>query len=205
MLNWHVGFLFRRIFLMAWSNQQHGYGGLTKWFHWLTVGLFAFQYLVGHLMVRTGGGDTALGMGPAALYNWHKSIGLIALVVVLGRVWARRQGQLPDWAPSLTVTEHRFIHRGEQVLYSAMFVMPLSGFVHVMAGGYGVLLFGLFALPNPLGSWPTLAGLAQWTHIGAGWVLAATLAGHVGLVLRHQLVLKDGLLLRMLPQRRRDR
>lgn len=79
-----------------------------------------------------------------------------------------------------------------------MFVMPLSGFAYVMAGGYGVLLFGIWALPNPIGAWPALEVIAKWVHIGAGWVLAATLAGHIGLVLRHQVFLRDGLLRRML-------
>ncbi len=80
-----------------------------------------------------------------------------------------------------------------------MLVMPVSGFLYVMAGGYGVHLFGRWHLANPIGAWPLLAFIARWIHIGAGWVLLATIGAHVGLVLRHQLVLKDGLLWRMWP------
>ncbi len=82
-----------------------------------------------------------------------------------------------------------------------MLVMPVSGFLYVMAGGYGVHLFGRWHLPNAVGAWPMLAFTARWTHVVAGWLLLATIAGHVGLVLRHQLVLKDGLLWRMWPGR----
>jgi cytochrome b561 len=57
-------------------------------------------------------------------------------------------------------------------------------------------------LPNPLGSWPVVASLAKWIHIGGAYLLALTLAGHIGLVLRHQLGLRDGLLYRMWPRRR---
>jgi cytochrome b561 len=179
-------------------NSPTGYGALTKTLHWLVAALFAFQFVAGHIMVRLPANTTQLGLGPDTWFNWHKSIGLVALVVAVVRLWNRRQGQLPPWAPSLTAAERHFIHRAEQALYAAMLVMPLSGFVYVMAGGYGVLLFGAWPLPNMIGSAPVLAAVAKWLHIGAGWLLAAALAGHIGLVLRHQVWLRDGLLRRML-------
>jgi len=55
-------------------NRPHGYGALTKAFHWLMVALFAFQLGSGLVMTRLGMGPTADGF-----YNWHKSIGLVAL------------------------------------------------------------------------------------------------------------------------------
>jgi cytochrome b561 len=78
----------------------------------------------------------------------------------------------------------------------------VSGFLYVMAGGYGVVLFGVASLPNPVGEHARLAALAKWTHVVSSYLLLLVLAGHVGLVLRHQLILKDGLLHRMLPRRR---
>jgi cytochrome b561 len=83
-----------------------------------------------------------------------------------------------------------------------MFVMPVSGFLYVMAGGYGVTLFGMWELPNPIGMRPAIATAARATHIASAYVLVLTLAGHVGLVLWHTLVLRDGLIGRMLPRRR---
>ncbi len=80
-----------------------------------------------------------------------------------------------------------------------MFAMPYSGYLYVMAGGYGVNLFGVLDLPNPIGTWPALAFVAKWIHILASYALLLALAGHLGLVLRHHLILKDGLLYRMLP------
>jgi cytochrome b561 len=186
---------------MGLFNSQHGYGSLTKALHWLVVALFAFQYAAANIMLRMDDSGLALGLTQAAYYNWHKSIGLVALLVAVLRLLARRQGRLPDWAPTLSERERAFIHRAEQVLYTAMLVMPVSGFLYVMAGGYGVSLFGAVDLPNPIGDRPGLAAVAKWTHIASAYVLALTLAGHVGLVLWHTLVLKDGLLRRMLPRR----
>lgn len=183
---------------MALFNTDAGYGSLTKSLHWLIAALFAFQFVAGHIMVRLPAEGRQLGLGVDTWFNWHKSIGLVALAIAVIRLWNRRQGHLPAWAPTLSSGEKTFIHRAERVLYAAMLVMPLSGFVYVMAGGFGVLLFGAWTLPNPIGAWPILATLAKWLHVGAGWVLAAALAGHIGLELRHQLLLRDGLLRRML-------
>jgi cytochrome b561 len=184
---------------MPWVNTSRGYGDLTKLCHWLIVALFAFQFAVASVMLRLGPKDVVLGMTQAGTYNWHKSMGLVALLVAIVRLWARHQGELPPWAPVLSTGERAFVHRAEQGLYAAMFLMPVSGFVYVMAGGYGVHLFGIYQLPNPLPAWTALAIAAKWVHIASGWALAAALAGHIGLVLRHHLILRDGLLRRMLP------
>lgn len=83
---------------MALRNSKHGYGALTKLFHWLTVLLFAFQYFAGIVMTRMQSHETALGFAQSGYYNWHKSIGLVALAVALFRLLARKSGELPDWA-----------------------------------------------------------------------------------------------------------
>jgi cytochrome b561 len=55
------------------------------------------------------------------------------------------------------------------------------------------------------GEWQSLATAAKWTHIAGSVALLLALAGHVGVVLRHQLIVKDGLFLRMLPGSRLGR
>jgi cytochrome b561 len=189
---------------MPLLNSSSGYGAITKLLHWIVVVLFALQFASASIMVRIAPGGTALGLSQATYYNWHKSLGLLALSVAVVRLLARKSSQLPDWAPVLSGRERAFIHRAEQVLYAAMFVMPVSGFTYVMAGGYGVSLFGVFELCNPIGERAWLASVAGWTHTLTAIVLGLTLAGHIGLVLWHQLVLKDGLLHRMLPTRQAD-
>ena len=186
-------------------NTKDGYGELTKFLHWLIVVLFALQFSSASIMTRIGPSETTLGLTQATFYNWHKSIGLVALLVAVLRLLARKSGRLPDWAPTLGPRERKFVHRAEQLLYVAMFVMPVSGFLYVMAGGYGVRLFGAFDLSNPIGERAWLAAAAKWTHVVSSYVLLAVLAGHLGLVLRHQLVLKDRLLHRMLPGWRADK
>ena len=80
-----------------------------------------------------------------------------------------------------------------------MFLMPLSGFVFVMAGGYGVKLFGLWNLPNFLGKNAGVASIAQGTHEITAGLLMADLLAHWGVGIRHQWTHRDRYLHRMLP------
>ncbi len=183
---------------MALTNSAAGYGTLTKVLHWSIVVLFALQFTGGTIMTAIGFNASFAGIGTNTYYDWHKSLGLVALVVAVARLINRQMGELPPWAPTLSEGERRFVHRAEQLLYLAMFVMPISGWLYVMWGDYGVRLFGVWEMPRPLAKDNTLRDVAKWTHIGAGWVLLLALAGHIGLVLRHQVIKRDGLLKRML-------
>ena len=183
---------------MGLTNSAEGYGTLTKFFHWSIVILFAAQYIGGNIMVAIGFNSSFAGIDTNTYYNWHKSLGLVALVIAVLRIINRQMGQLPPWAPTLSTGEQKFIHRVEQVFYLAMLVMPINGWLNVMWGHYGVNMFGVWEMPRPLPKDNTLRDVAKWAHIGAGWVLLAAMVGHIGLVLRHQLIKRDGLLKRML-------
>lgn len=184
---------------MTLRSTGHGYGAAHKALHWGMLALFVFQYAVAAVMLSLGPQDTALGYTQANAYNWHKSVGLLALVLAQVRVGVRRASRLPPWAPTLSTFEKALIHRYERVLYTGMLLMPASGFVYVMAGDYGVHLFEALHLPNPIGKREGLALIAKWVHVTSAYVILAALGTHVGLVLRHQLVLRDGLLWRMWP------
>jgi cytochrome b561 len=186
---------------MGLTNTDARYGAATKLFHWLIVALFALQYVGGNIMTRIEWGDVVLGLSQSDYYDWHKSLGLAALAVAIPRLINRRIGQLPAWAPCLSERERRFTHLNEQLLYAAMILMPVSGYVYVMAGGFGVLLFGEWQLANPIGKWEALAVAAKWVHIVSGYLLAASILGHLAVVIRHQMVKRDGLLWRMWPGR----
>lgn len=184
---------------MGLLNSRHGYGALTKALHWAIVALFAAQYLGAWIMLRTPADTATLGIMQATYYNWHKSLGLVALLLAVGRLVNRRQGELPPWAPTLSPLEQRLIHVTEPLLYGAMLVMPISGFLYCMAGGYGVLLFGVIELANPIGASALLAGIARATHVVAAFTLLLPLGLHLGLVVGHHCLARDGLIRRMLP------
>ena len=184
---------------MNFKNTAKRYGALAKLFHWLIFVGFVMQYFVAALMTRLKDSETFWGFNQGAFYNWHKSVGLIIFGIVICRYLWRRYAGLPDWAPGLGDGEKRYLHRVEQVLYTCMFVMPISGYVFVMAGDYGVQFFGKFALPNPIGKIEWLAVTAEYIHLITAVTLVIAFLAHMGLVFKRQFVHRDGYLRRMLP------
>jgi len=187
---------------MPLSNTSTRYGAITQWFHWAIVLLFVNQYVVAEIMIRWQADAPFWGLTQGMLYNWHKSVGLIALGVALLRYTWRKTQRLPDWAEGLSPWERRWVHGYERVLYAAMLIMPLSGYLFVEAGGYGVQWFGHLRLPTWLPRDDGLALLGRMIHIVTGYVIVIALTCHVSLVLKHQWVDRDGLLYRMIPGRR---
>jgi len=180
-------------------NTGTRYGPVTKTLHWLLFLLLLNQFAVAAVMLNTPDGGSTAGFTQGTLYEWHKSIGLVALAAATVRYLWRRTTPLPDWAPTLADAEKRVIHFIERTLYACMFLMPISGFIFVMAGGYGVLLFGLWRLPNIIGKHAALASTAQLTHEVSAVVLGTALVTHWLVILRHHRAHKDRYVHRMLP------
>lgn len=181
------------------KNSASRYGAVTKILHWTVFLLMLNQFLAAAAMLNTAEGETTAGLTQGTLYGWHKSVGLVVLAVALVRYTWRKSTPLPDWAPNLSAGEKRTIHRIERVLYGCMFLMPVSGFVFVMAGDYPLNFFGLGDVPNFVGVNATLASIAQWTHGATAAFLAVTLFVHWGVVIRHQWIHQDRYPHRMLP------
>jgi cytochrome b561 len=200
---------------MPLRNGPHGYGLVTKLLHWLTVAALATQFVVGYVMSTDDGGFEAadcdlrsdrleeqcergqdrlearaedplgtaysdLGSGDIltgglSLPELHVLLGLLVLALAVGRVVWRRTAGLPPWAEGLSSSERSLAHWTEKVLLVLLFAIPLSGLSLVLVS-YDLL---------PL-------------HIAAHIGFFATIATHLALVLKHQLVDRDQLVSRML-------
>ena len=87
----------------------------------------------------------------------------------------------------------------EYLLYGLMFVLPLVGWGMLSAARYPIVLFGSVHLPFILPHDALLyAGLRKAHTILAALFIVAFLA-HVGAILFHTLVVRDGILMRMVP------
>lgn len=187
---------------MPLKNKAGRYGSVTKFFHWSVFLLFVFQFVGANLMTRLGRGDTAFGFDGDAWYNGHKSIGLVLLLLVVGRYVWRRTTPLLRWHDSLSPVERTIASRLETALYAFMFALPISGYLFVMAGGYGIDLFGLLALPNPIGKREGFSTVAWISHIVLAYGALVAIAWHVGLMIRKHAFERTGLIDRMLPFKR---
>jgi len=181
------------------KNTPTRYGFVTKLLHWSVFALIVYQFVGANLMGRLGRNGTVLGLNQDHFYNWHKSIGLVVLGVAVLRIAWRRTTPLPEWCPALTPAERAITQRLEAMLYALMFLLPVTGYLFVMAGGYGVRLFGVHDLPNPIGKQPVLALWAQGLHVLLTHALVVVAAWHVGLGLKKHVYEGTRFLYRMLP------
>ena len=184
---------------MAIINSATRFGLVSKFFHWAVFLLFVNQYLTGVLMMRLHGKDTAFGYAQGDYYTWHKSVGLVIIGLVLLRITWRKTTRLPDWPATLATWEQTAIKWTERVLYFCMVVMPISGYVFTLAGGYNFKLFGAVPLPQLIPKDATVARIAEFVHAGTAFIIIAAVALHLALVCKRHWVDRDGFLRRMLP------
>jgi cytochrome b561 len=105
----------------------------------------------------------------------HVVMGLAILALGAARLLWRRVASLPPWAEHLSATERTFQAWLEKALLALLLVVPSSGLLLAL-GGADLL---------PL-------------HIAAQVALVVAVALHVGLVLKHTVVRRNGHLARML-------
>lgn len=181
------------------KNTPARYGLVTKLLHWSVFALIVYQFVGANLMTRLGRSGTVMGLNQDHFYNWHKSIGLVILGVALARIAWRRTTPLPEWAAVLTPVERVISQRLEAWLYGLMFLLPITGYLFVMTGGYGVRLFGVVDLPNPIGKQPALAIWMQTAHVLLTYAAVVVASWHIGLGLKKHVFEGTRFLHRMLP------
>ncbi len=178
---------------MRWKNDYSHYGAITKAFHWATFLLVVNQFVTALVMetriIKVGGG----------FYDWHKSVGLLVLVVVCGRLIWRKASQLPEWAEGMYGWEISVIRFVERSLYVLLFAMPVSGIAMLLGAAQKVPFFGLLHIPAPAKRIELLVAIGTLVHVVAAYALCATIAVHVAFVLRRHWYERGGYLHRMLP------
>ena len=175
------------------------YGRVARLLHWTMVVTLLLQFVVGYSLEQAGLLDGVvdrwLGGDEDQLLVVHVVLGVSLLALAVVRVVWRRVAGLPPWAEGLSTRERRLAHRTEQVLYAVMFLIPLTGLALVTISGEDWdLARGEWQAPLEWVDDDVVLGAHVTTHV----VFFAAFAAHVGLVLKHQLVDRDGLLRRML-------
>lgn len=164
--------------------------------HWVT--LLALCAGVSLVWVRDAVDGRALR---SWLLEGHAHVGLLVLGLWAARIALRvKVGKLPAGDnPSIALrVAAGLTHAG---LYVLLFALPLLGWASSNANGKTVDLFGL-SLPALVAPDEDIGDeLLAW-HVRAAWALLALGALHAAAALWHHFVLRDSLLMSMLPRRR---
>ena len=186
-------------------NTPLRWGALSVALHWLTALLVIAMLAVGVYMTNVAEPFSSLQF---ALYQWHKSFGMLILVLAAIRLgWRLTGGDTPPLPDDLRPWERAAAHVSHYGLYTLLFLMPLLGWLLVSTAEFQVptVLFTIIPLPHLTGPNPLLYTIAVWGHWLGGIAFALLIALHVGAALKHHFVLRDNVLLRMLPGRARLR
>lgn len=184
-------------------NGKDSYGLVAIVLHWAIALLIVSQLVMGTVMVRMANQRLAFD-----LIQWHKSFGLLTLVLVVIRLTWRLANPLPSYPATISDLEVRAARGMHRLLYALMLLLPLSGWALVSVSVLAIptLAFYLFLVPDlPLGVSEQAEHLWMLVHRQLGYAMMAVVSIHVLAALRHHFRLRNGLLVRMLrPSRIRE-
>jgi len=191
--------------LRAWAKtyvDQKRYSPITVGFHWIMAALVLFQLWWGWRMGRLWPGGDKL-----EAYQVHNALGLLLLVLVLGRgAWRGLAPNLLNAAdrPGWQSKAANFTHG---LLYVCLIGLPLSGWAmwSSMAPEQPLSAAGL--LPWPQLPFEALERRQRWlifsaaetTHLVLILLLLLLIPIHAGAALKHHFIDRDDVLAAMVP------
>jgi cytochrome b561 len=185
---------------MGFRNSEREWGSFSKLLHW-TIALLIIGSSIFVLHVN----DSTWWFKSTPLIfikyiNVHKTLGLLALLLILVRLWWRSREPVPV-TDELTPTEAKWSRRTHVALYVLMVSVPLSGWISSSLFGSPTKVFGWFEIPPITPKYKPALPAAYWTHFALAWGILVLSAFHAGASFFHHFVRKDRVLRAMLPGR----
>jgi cytochrome b561 len=135
------------------------------------------------------------------LFIFHKNLGVLLFPVIVVRLIYRAGHKPPPLPDSVPRWQQRIARLTHAALYVLLFLMPLSGYIRVRAGGFPIEMLDAVSLGAGIAKNEALADAAMRVHYIAAMTLITLVAIHTGAALYHALVLRDGVWSRMWVQR----
>ena len=179
------------------TNTATRYGAAARFFHWSIALLILIDIALGLWGKFTPRNSETVDF-LQTLYSSHKTIGMAVLALAVLRViWAFLQPRPVALHPERRL-ESFAAETAHWLLYAAIFILPLSGWVmHSAEVGFAPIWW---PFGQNLPFIPKSEQIAHWAanlHWLAGLVLAATIAAHISGALKHAWFDHDATLARM--------
>lgn len=131
------------------------------------------------------------------LFDLHRSMGVLILVLIVLRFVNRLAGGVPKTysdVPAWQRIAARIVH---DLLYLLLLVEPLLGWIATSAYGATIRVFWLFDLPAITAKNEPLSEALFEVHETLAWVIVALVVVHIAAALYHHFVARDRVLVRM--------
>lgn len=169
-----------------------------------TVSMRILHWLMAAMVLTMIGIGVAMAASLASyhsLVSVHRPLGILILVLVVFRWVNRCFSTLPPFPPAMSSRERFIATASEMGFYSLLFVEPLVGWGMLSAARYPIVLYGSLHLFPILPHSPVLFALLRKTHTLLAYLLFLMFVAHLGAILFHTLIVRDGLFSRMAPWR----
>jgi cytochrome b561 len=179
----------------------NAYGFFAILLHWLIALLILALLALGYIMTRPDI-DPALQF---SLFQWHKSFGM--LVLVLGLVRAVQWGISVKVEPvaTLSALERLMSSTTHKLLLVLGVLVPLAGWIIASVSPLGIptFMFDLFVVPHlPFAQSERAEALWSEVHATLAYTLLCLIVLHALAALYHHVWRRDDVLMRMLGRRR---
>lgn len=178
---------------MQIKNTDNKYGLLSIILHWLVALAVFGLFGVGLWMTDLSYYSTWYHTAPF----WHKSVGVVVLMLMLVRVVWRFVSPAPKPIATHSTAVQLLAKLGHLGLYTAIFIVLISGYLISTAEGKGVSVFDLFEVPALFAGGAQQADLAGAIHLYVAWALVIAAVGHGLAAVKHHFIDKDATLKRM--------
>ncbi|AMO54455.1 hypothetical protein GZ77_23120 [Endozoicomonas montiporae] len=159
------------------------YPALMRLMHWLMaitiLGLIGSGWFMASL-------DPEVATYKYDIYFWHKSFGVLAMLLIVARIAIRLSSKHPGITESLPSFDKALAKLAHLSLYLLMIAVPVSGMLMSEFGGKPIPFFGLLTLPEVIENNKEMAGTLHSIHIFIPYVLLGIIALHVLGVLKHR-------------------
>ncbi len=177
---------------MSTTNNPSQFAFLSRILHWLMAVLLVTMLFIGVSMVAKLGD-----------YHWllslHRPLGILILILAAIRLVTRLLTRTPALPAGMSQMERLVVKMSEYLLYFLFIALPLVGWAMLSAGHYPIVMFGSVHLPPILPAKPELYATLRETHTILAYLLFLAFLAHFGAVLFHTLIVRDGILSRMVP------
>ncbi len=179
---------------MQIRNSNVRFGFLTKLLHWsIAISIIGLIWL-GWYMVDL----TYYDKWYNSSLSWHKSLGMIALVLAMLKIGWQFYSPIPDTTKDLKAWERMSAHAMHKLLLVMMILIPLTGYLISTSAGKGVMIFNWFEIPSLISENKSIRDLAIELHFYLAYATGLFAIGHACAAIKHQFIDKDSILTKML-------
>ncbi len=174
------------------STERRQFTAFSRLLHWTMAAMVLTMLCIGVAMV-------ASLANYHVLVSIHRPLGIAILILVVVRFVNRQMSPLPPFPATMSCAERFAATASEFTMYGLMFVLPLVGWGMLSAARYPIVLFGSVHLPFILPHNALMYSVLRKAHTVLGYLFFLTFIAHFAAILFHSLIVRDGIIMRMVP------